>query len=69
MSNDGNFLFVREVDHPGSTAYKNGRGYLRISITETKDRMMETEKKSIAKAIGMDIVERFRKSSKVMFIE
>lgn len=69
MSKDGNFLFVREVDHPGSTAYKNGRGYLRISITETKDQMMETEKKSIAKAIGMDIVENFRKSSKVMFIE
>ena len=69
MSKDGNFLFVHEVDHPGSTAYKNGRGYLRISIAETKDRMMATEKKSIAKALGMDIIEKFRKSSKVMFIE
>lgn len=68
MSKDGNFIFVHEVDHPGSTAYKNGRGYLRISITETKDQMIASEKASIAKAISVDIVEKFRKSSKVMFI-
>jgi hypothetical protein len=67
---DGNFVFVKKpIDHPGSTAYMNGRGYLRISITETKDRMMETEKKSIAKALGMDIIEKFRKSSKAMYIK
>jgi hypothetical protein len=69
MSKDGNFIFTHEVDHPGSSAYRNGRGYLRISITETKEQMVESEKKSIAKAISMDIVEKFRKSSKVMFVE
>lgn len=68
MSSDGNFIFTHEVDHPGGKPYK-GRGYLRISITETKDQMVDTEKKSIAKAISMDIVEQFRKSSKVMFKE
>jgi hypothetical protein len=68
MSNDGNFIFTHEVDHPGGKPYK-GRGYLRISIDETKDQMVDTEKKSIAKAISMDIVEKFRKSSKVMFVE
>jgi hypothetical protein len=67
---DGNFVFVKNpIEHPGSSAYQHGRGYLRISITETKEQMMETEKKSIAKAIGMDIIEQFRKSSKVMFIK
>jgi hypothetical protein len=69
MTADGNFIFTHEVDHPGGTAYKNGRGYLRISIDETKDQMVETEKKSIAKAISMDILDKFRKSSKVMFIK
>jgi len=64
----GNFIFTHEVDHPGSSPYK-GRGYLRISIDQTKGVMMETEKKSIAKAIGMDIAEKFRKSSKVVFVE
>ena len=67
---DGNFVFVKKpIENFISRAYKNGRGYLRISIRETQGQMLETEKKSIAKAIGMDIVEKFRKSSKVMFIE
>lgn len=68
MSKDGNFIFTHEVDHPGSSPYKN-RGYLRISIAETKEQMIDSEKKSIAKAISMDIVDKFRKSSKVMFVE
>lgn len=64
---DGEFVFVdHPVEHPGSKPYQ-GRGYLRISITQTKREMMETEKKSIAKAIGMDVIDNFRKSAKVLF--
>jgi len=66
---DGNFIFVNEVDHPGSMAYNKGKGYLRISIEQTRGQMFETEKKSIAKAISMEVAEKFRKSTKVMFIE
>lgn len=69
MSKDGNFIFTHKVDHPGSTPYKDGRGYLRVSIKETKAQVIAQEKPSIAKALGMDIAEKFRKSSKVMFIK
>ena len=67
VSKDGNFIFTHEVEHPGSKPY-HGVGYLRISIAQTKNQMMETEKKSIARAISMEIVESFKKSKKVMFV-
>jgi len=68
LTGDGNFIFVHEVDHPGSSPYK-GRGYLRISIRQTKAEVLAKEKPSIAKALGMDIKDKFRKSAKVMFIK